>query len=58
MKQYWYVSVGQSMCSARYIGKTFATLAEVQKHLGSWITIQGNHVLVFSRNAVAQATGE
>jgi hypothetical protein len=49
MKQYFYVSVGQSMSTARYIGKCLATLEEIKQHLGPWITIQGNHVLVFSK---------
>lgn len=49
MKRYWHVSTGQSMSSSRYIGKTFATLDEIKKELGPWITVQGDHVLVFAK---------
>lgn len=37
------------MSTACYIGKILATLDEIKQHLGPWITVQGNHVLVFAR---------
>lgn len=41
-KLYWCISV-----RGRYIGKCEATLADIRKACGSWITIVGNHVDVF-----------
>lgn len=49
VKRWFCISVGQSMSTSRYIGKVFATLDEVRQHLGPWIDIQGNHILVFGK---------
>lgn len=41
-KRWWYISV-----KARYLGKCYEALPEIERALGPWIEISGNHINVF-----------
>lgn len=48
-KRWWLIDVQVPGQRPRFLGRCYATEADIRKAAGPYCTIQGNHVVIFGR---------